>query len=391
MSSLPNPLSLLHQFGFLQSTNWSLTSCPPLTHKVALITGGAGGIGAEITRQLLLHDISSVIVLARSQERFESARAEIWGAELGARVRFVQVDLADLEAVEKVGRMLAQELERLDMLFLNAGAFYVFCFLFVTTKLSTRSFQEQSANIRKKKKTAAGLNPKYTLSPQGVESVFATNHLGHHHLTQLLLPLLAATPQKYNVASTRIIVTSSSLHTLCRSIDFSTLTAASGSEGAYAGVSRYARAKLANILFTRALARRAPQNVYANVYFPGNIPTSAMDAWKGVVGPLGGVVGAVFRRVGQSLEDGAATAVFLAAAEEVEKGAYRGEYWVPVANIEACSNVAMDEGLAERLWVWSEEMAQRAKGVKGVPVGIREDGAGNVHLAHPTCLTPALM
>lgn len=188
-------------------------------------------------------------------------------------------------------------------------------------------------------------------------------------------------------------MTSSSLHTLCRGIDFSTLTAASGSEGAYAGVQRYARAKLANILFTRALAGRVPENVFANVYFPGNVPTSAMDAWKGVVGPLGGVVGAVFRRVGQTLEDGAATAVFLAAAEQVEKGKYRGEYWVPVANIEASSKVAMDDELAERLWVWSEEMGQRAKEVKGVPVGIiREDGAaGYVHLAHPTCLTPAPM
>lgn len=242
-------------------------------------------------------------------------------------------------------------------------------------------------------KTAAGLNSKYTVSPQGVESIFATNHLGHHHLTQFLLPLLAATPQTHNVTSTRIIVTSSSLHTLARGIDFSTLTEASGSEGAYAGVQRYARAKLANILFTRALAGRVPPNVFANVYFPGNVPTSAMDAWKGVVGPLGGIVGAVFRRVGQTLEDGAATAVFLAVAEKVEQGAYRGEYWVPVANIEATSKVAMDEELAERLWVWSEEMGQRVKGVKGVPAGlIREDGAaGYVHLAHPTCLTPAPM
>lgn len=186
---------------------------------------------------------------------------------------------------------------------------------------------------------------------------------------------------------------SSSLHTLCRSVDFGALTAETGSEGAYSGAYRYARSKLANILFARALAAKVPPSVFANVYFPGNVPTAAMEAWKGMVGPLGGVVGAVFRRVGQSLEDGAATAVFLGAAEEVERGGYRGEYWVPVANIEACSAVAMDEGLAERLWGWSEEMGKAVKMVKAeVPVGVREDGAaGYVHLAHPTCLTPVPM
>lgn len=258
------------------------------------------------------------------------------------------------------------------------------------------------------------MSSEYVLSPQGVEAAFATNHLGHHHLTQLLLPLLCATPDTHGVASTRIIVTSSSLHTLSRGVDFDTLTAPTGSTMAFAAVHRYARSKLANILFTRALSRRLPANVLANVYFPGNVPTGAMDAWKGLVGPLGGVVGAVFRRVGQTLEDGATTAVFLGAAEEVEKGAHRGEYWVPVAKIEACSAVAMDETLGERLWVWSEHMGTMVKGEVGtgevemgeevsagakgeakgeVGMGAKDEvkddeSAGYVHLARPTCLTP---
>lgn len=118
---LSNPLSLLHQFGFLQSTNWSLGACPPLTNKVAVITGGAGGIGGEIAKQLLLHDIGTVIVLARSRARFDAACTDVWGPELAARVQFVELDLADLRAVERVGTELAGSLERLDMLFLNAG------------------------------------------------------------------------------------------------------------------------------------------------------------------------------------------------------------------------------------------------------------------------------
>lgn len=194
--------------------------------------------------------------------------------------------------------------------------------------------------------------------------------------------------------STRIVVTSSSLHTLCRRVDFDAITAPTGTASPFAAVYRYARSKLANILFTRALSQRLPANVIANVYFPGNVPTGAMDAWKGVAGPLGGMVSAVFKRVGQSLEDGAATAVFLGAAEEVEKGEYRGEYWVPVAKIEECSAVAMDGALGERLWAWSEEMGRTVKGETGradVPAVVESDTAGHVHLAHPTCLTPAQM
>lgn len=194
-------------------------------------------------------------------------------------------------------------------------------------------------------------------------------------------------------------MTSSSLHTLCRDLDLDTLTAPTGSTAAFAAVNRYARSKLANVLFTRALSQRLPANVLANVYFPGNVPTGAMDAWKGLVGPLGAVVGAVFRRVGQSLEDGATTAVFLGAAEEVEKGAHRGEYWVPVAKAEACSAVAMDKVLGEKLWVWSEQMGMTVKGEVGMGVGVSvsvgvrdevrdDETAGYVHLARPTCLTP---
>lgn len=58
-------------------------------------------------------------------------------------MRFVQVDLADLEAVEKVGRMLAQELERLDMLFLNAGVFYYYYHHYYPRSVLTRDEKQR--------------------------------------------------------------------------------------------------------------------------------------------------------------------------------------------------------------------------------------------------------
>jgi len=331
-----NPLTPLYQFGFMQTTNWTLAECPPLTGKTAVVTGGQSGIGAEIVNQLLLHGIEHVVVLARSRAKFDEA-CEGWDANgrgSAGRVEFVECDLTDLVAVERVGKELVSRLQRLDMLFLNAAI----------------------SNI-----------PSYELSPQGIDTIFAANHLGHFHLTNILLPLLISTPNRFPVTSTRIIVTSSSMHALCRSISYSTLSSPeppSSTLGTpYTSMYRYGRSKLANILFTRALSKRLPANVFANAYFPGNIPTPAMATWKGHFGEtLGSAFAFAIRLVGQTLVEGAATGVFLAAAREVECDYGRGGYWVPVARKERTSGPAEDEALAEELWVWSEEFVNKAIG-----------------------------
>ena len=126
-----NPLTPLYQFGLLKTTKWTLAECPPLTGKTAVVTGGQSGIGAEIVKQLLLHGIEHVVVLARSRAKFDEAR-EGWEASGRAsteRVEFAECDLTDLVAVERVGRELVARLQRLDMLFLNAGILVHFGFL----------------------------------------------------------------------------------------------------------------------------------------------------------------------------------------------------------------------------------------------------------------------
>lgn len=296
------------------------------------------------------------------------------------RVRFVECDLVDLAAVDRVGGVLAGELKRLDMLFLNAG------------------MPPESPGMKRERgltSLALLISSSYTLSPQGIESAFAANHLSGFLLTQLLLPVLSATPRRFSVPTTRIIVSTSSLHVFCRELDFDAVVAPERGRGrsggwygaALDGLYRYARSKLANVVFTKTLSKRLPREVMANVYFPGNVATPAMDAWKGLVGPLGGVVSAVFRVVGQTLEDAAATGVFLGCAEEVESGGWRGAYWVPVATVEACSRVAEDEGLGERLWAWSEEMVGKMRagteGTEGVGVYVNKPG--------PTCVEPVLV
>lgn len=128
--SIPNLFAPLYRSGFLQTVKWTLSECPPLRSKTAVITGGQSGIGAEIVKQLLLHDIGHVVVLARSREKFESAMKG-WGeiksyGEVVEKVEFVECDLTDLKVVDRVGKELLGRLGRLDMLFLNAGSYFRF-------------------------------------------------------------------------------------------------------------------------------------------------------------------------------------------------------------------------------------------------------------------------
>ncbi|KAI5781174.1 hypothetical protein EDC01DRAFT_245340 [Geopyxis carbonaria] len=330
-----NPSTYLYDFGLQQSTEWSLEQTPPLTGRIAVITGGAGGIGAEITKQLLLHDIKRVYILARTKSRFETTLAEKWIPELkphglsaeniASRLEFISCDLCDLAVVDKVAEHLASTLPRLDILILNAA---------LTT------------------------TPAYELSPQGVETIFAANHLGHFHLTHLLVPVMITTAK--TSAAVRILSTSSGLHLLSGRISLDSLTSPTRTFPipAIDSIFRYARSKLANILHMRELARQLAESgvsgITVNTYYPGNIVTPAMQAWPALLGPLGRLPCWLFSLIGQTLEEGATTAMFLVTSPLVEGRS--GGYWTPVARLGTASRASEDAAAARDLWRWSEAM-----------------------------------
>ncbi|KLJ10038.1 hypothetical protein EMPG_14556 [Blastomyces silverae] len=240
------------------------------------------------------------------------------------------------------------------------------------------------------------------LSPQSIESIFATNHVGHHILTVLLLPLLHSTIIHFaDATSTRIVFTTSSLHRLCRELDVNLLAPSEASptkSACYDGIWRYGRSKLANILFTRELNRRlmegglrevlasavngeggrrngsvvddngaddeASKHIYVNSFFPGNIATDQMNIWKGYLGTvLGKAFKLFFSMTGQSTQDAAATALYLAASGDiVEGGGVRGQYFVPVAKREETSRIAGDMELARQLWDWTDRKVAEVLG-----------------------------
>ncbi|KAF3392500.1 Short-chain dehydrogenase [Penicillium rolfsii] len=310
---------------------------------MTLFKGGQAGIGKEITAQLLLHGIERVIVVARSENKFNIAYDE-WrvrkGIELAqddSRVTFVKCDLGDIEDVYAAAKKITQQTEYIHILICNAGL---------------------------------GIQPIAPLNTQGIDPIFTTNCIGHQILTTLLLPLLKKTTSTAPLG-TRIVISSSSLHQLCRNLDTAALTRPTKKWPAiYDCVWRYARSKLANILFAKELTRRlledddpAAKQVFVNSYFPGNVVTQQWQGWSEHLGKLvGAVVRCLGRWFGQSVEEAAATAIYLASSPEVSDREMRGEYYVPIAKIEEPTRLGRDEGLAREVWNWIDHRVAQTLG-----------------------------
>lgn len=290
-------------------------------------------LGKELTTQLLRHGIAKVIIVARDKGKFLTAKEE-WNQKAvqssnadDSRTDFVPCDLGDIHDVRNATKIIQSKTDKIHMLVCNAGI---------------------------------GVPYEYVLSPQGIDRVFAANCVGHQALVTMLLPQLrraaSASPN-----GARVVVTSSSMHMVCRNLDLNLLTSQSRVKfpALYDGVWRYGRSKLGNILFAKELSRRllqdsdpASSRIYVNSFFPGNIVT---DQWLDWSSYFGSYIGRFMRVMGsfwgQSAEDGAATAVFLATSDQVSKSNSRGRYFVPIATPYNPSSIAKDVSLGTRLWV----------------------------------------
>ncbi len=180
--------------------------------KVVVVTGSNVGIGLETAVGLAALEATTVLA-CRNQAKAEAAAKEVTRRTWNDDVHVVPLDLADLASVRKAADDILTRWDRLDVLVNNAGG--------------TWSARQETV--------------------QGFEYTFGVNHLGHFFLTNLLLDRLRAG------APSRIInVTSVGHHAARRGMRFEDLQ----SEKRYEGMEAYCRSKLANILFTRELAKR---------------------------------------------------------------------------------------------------------------------------------------
>jgi NAD(P)-dependent dehydrogenase (short-subunit alcohol dehydrogenase family) len=271
-----------------------------------LVTGATSGIGKETALRLAMLG-ATVVIAARDPDRGAAAGAEISEYVPPAQVEVLIADLSSLEQVRKLAADFLGRHGRLDVLVHNAGV----------------------------------ISPRRRLTADGLETTFATNHLGPFLLTSLLCGLLERS------APARVVTVSSAAHKQVRAIPWDDLARGAKSGQAQA----YPVSKLLNILFTAELARRlAGTGVTANCLHPGFVRTGL---GRDVTGVLGTVLPLVLRlRPGPAA--GARTPVYLASSPEV--AGVTGGYFVNCKPAEP-SALAKDVQAAARLWALSEDLA----------------------------------
>jgi NAD(P)-dependent dehydrogenase (short-subunit alcohol dehydrogenase family) len=268
--------------------------------KVIVITGATSGIGLVASQKLAAMG-ARIVMIARDRSRGAAALASLTGEGHSAHY----ADLSVIGEIKRVGAEIAAAEPRIDVLINNAGALF---------------------NSRR-------------VTGDGLEMTFATNHMSYFVLTEVLRERLIAS------APARIVNTSSDAHRRMH-LDFDDLEAAKK----YSGFGAYGRSKLANILFTRELARRlAGTGVTANSLHPGFVATRFGDHSGGAL--------ASFFRVAKTFaispEKGAETIVYLASSDEVS--GVSGEYFYKCRPSTPTKEAQADES-ARRLWQVSEAL-----------------------------------
>jgi NAD(P)-dependent dehydrogenase (short-subunit alcohol dehydrogenase family) len=269
---------------------------------VCVVTGATSGIGKAAATALARLG-ATVVLVGRDRGRTEAAAAEI--APVSASPPRAEVaDLASLEQVRRLAGRL-DGLERIDVLINNAGLV-----------LGERR-----------------------ITPDGLEHVFALNHLAPFLLTSLLLPKLTAS------APARVVTVTSDAHSAAR-LDLSDPNLEHG----WDSWRSYANSKLANILFTRELARRLDgTGVTANCAHPGVVRTGFGRESRPLL-KLGITIARPFML---SPERGADTIVYLASSPDV--AGQTGGYYVKRQRREP-SAAARDDAAARELWELSEKL-----------------------------------
>jgi NAD(P)-dependent dehydrogenase (short-subunit alcohol dehydrogenase family) len=273
--------------------------------KIIVATGATSGIGEAAVLELAGMG-ARIVIVARDEARAQATMLKLEAKAPGLGHRIHLADLSSMAETRKAGAAIAASEPRIDVLINNAGAL----------------FSERRA------------------TPEGLELTFALNHMAYFVLTEALREKLVAS------APARVVSTSSTAHQGAN-LDFDDLQSAHG----YGGLKVYGRSKLANILFTRELARRlAGTGVTANCLHPGVVATrfgSSSGGFAGLVIP-------VLRPFFLKPEKGADTIVYLASSPEVANTT--GAYFVKRKSAEP-SSAARDDAAARKLWEASEALA----------------------------------
>jgi NAD(P)-dependent dehydrogenase (short-subunit alcohol dehydrogenase family) len=280
--------------------------------KTYVITGGSDGIGLECSSQVAASDPGCRIVLVgRSPDRTATAVGRLRAEQPSCRVDSLLCDFTDQHAVRRLADDLLTTCDRIDVLVNNAGSVFA----------------------------------RRTLTPDGVESTFAVNHLGGFLLTELLVDRLVES------APSRVVFTSSTAH-YSATMDLDDL----GFEHGYSIMKAYGRSKLANVLTARRLARRLEgTGVTVTSLHPGAIAT---HIWRGAPWFAQPVLAVLKRWKMETPQVGGSRLAYLAISPEVE-GQTGGFYTRD--RLREPSELARDEALGERFYAESARLVGLAE------------------------------
>lgn len=305
-----------------------------MNDKVVLITGGTSGLGLESAKRLGAAG-ATIVLTSRSTEKgveaVEAVRDYIKSKVAGEpKVYSLTLDLDDLSSVkafpDSFGLLIGSlGLKGIDVLLNNAGVMAI---------------------------------PKREITVDGYERTFQSNHLGHFVLTADLFPYL-------NRDKATVINVSSEAYQIARGgLDFSNLNG----ENSYNPWTAYGQSKLANILFTQELQRRAIASgdsswLTAVTLHPGAVSTDlgryliGEERWRdfkqNAPAPVESLVRNALSIVTKTVQEGASTQVFLASGAEgnLEPGGFYDN-----CKVKSLESFAMNTVDALKLWEKSEEL-----------------------------------
>lgn len=341
------------QFGFETTASEVAAAFPDsVRDRTILITGvSQGGLGGATAKALAAHFPKRLIFTGRSPEKVAAVIAEIHRDHAKVNCRFLHMDLSSQASVRNAAEevLTYDDVDGIDLLINNAGVMDI---------------QER------------------TLSPDGIEMQFATNHIGHFLFTNLIMPRLISAAAKTSLnprsANVRIVNVSSVGHTLgpVRFSDHSFskpvdaipkdewpsfdrlrhIDAIPDESSPYVPFVAYGQSKTANILFSMSLTSKlAPEhNITSFALNPGSIPTELQrNSDQEKLAESRKKYGNMKRK---NLQTGASTTLVAALDAGLEAGSASdgGGLYLDDCQVANQANWAKDPKAAQRLWQLSE-------------------------------------
>jgi NAD(P)-dependent dehydrogenase (short-subunit alcohol dehydrogenase family) len=298
---------------------WTSDDLPDLSGKTIVVTGGNSGIGYEAALEFA-RKRAKVVLACRDLGKARTAASKISASSPGADVEVMALDLSNLASVRGFSDAFHTQHHALHVLCNNAGVMAI----------------------------------PYRLTTDGFEMQFGTNHLGHFALTGLLLDLILATD------GARVVNVASGAHRF-GTMRFDDLQWKNG----YRKWRAYGQSKLANLLFTFELQRKAEsagKKFLSVACHPGYAATNLQSAGPRMQGSsmlesLFSVGNSLFA---QSAAMGALPTEYAAASPAVGGGDYigpdgMGELWGHPTKVPS-SAAANDSASAKKLWEISEQL-----------------------------------